>query len=486
MSAMNPWEDGFVDATPQTKVTPAQQSVRDTDRRMILNAEYQKAVLAGNTSDAATVKREMARSKWVPDEPVTPSNTPSQPVASNQAPSQAMNPWEDGFVDATPPTQVKPAPKSITVSTDDALAAGTGAVKGATLGTSKYMTAGMAYLADRARNLMNNTPGMTWKQAIQYTKAEQDSLAEKAPVAYYGGELAGTVANSVVTGGTGTAAKVGLASPIGQGAIQGAVSGFTNNEDLKEAAFGAGVGGTLGGLAKAAPIAQAKIMQSSVGKAVSSRLKNLSEEINGALQSADDFFNRAKFYKQSGNSAKAEQMAAKAAEQSAKAQGLKTQRSALADQFDQLNFKNAWEVADNQSYGDLGKAAAGMNLGSAGKSFLDTTKNVVIGGATGGALGGLGAAASGNDIGSGALYGAAVGGGGLPALKGSFKDVAQQAAIRGSTAINPNTLSNVAGTAARLGTNAATSEGLVPRDEMQPPGTLKQANDALWKLLSGD
>ena len=191
---------------------------------------------------------------------------PQAPQATQAAEKM---PWEDYAPQA--PTFAKP-PVNLPKQKPDNLrtkveAAATGAVQGYTAGLSKYATAGMAYLADRARNMMDSTPGMTWEQALEYTKAEQQSLAEAAPLSYGAGAVAGAVANPIgraiplgktsaswsgllgrlpqPLGGFGTMAAVGRGAA--EGAVYGGVAGFSNNEDLGEAAQGAALGGIVGG-----------------------------------------------------------------------------------------------------------------------------------------------------------------------------------------------------------------------------------------------
>jgi len=153
---------------------------------------------------------------------------------------------------------------------------GTGIASGMTAGLSKYVTAAEAWVADRARNIMNSTPGITWDQAVQYAGEEQNSLRQSNPYATTAGELVGSVALGAGIGKT--AQAVGnvargagilgraLSSPVGQAGLRvagsgvvGGVQAATNNQDVGEGVktgllggvVGEGAGAVLSGVAQA-------------------------------------------------------------------------------------------------------------------------------------------------------------------------------------------------------------------------------------------
>lgn len=130
------------------------------------------------------------------------------------------------------------------------IAAGTGAAKGVSAGLSTYVTAGEAWLADNARALMKGNPGMTWDQAVQYTREEMEAQAEANPKSFYGGQIVGAIASPInkVGGfvkGTGTAAAVGRGALTG--ATYGGISGGAETGTPVGAAIGAFAGGVTGG-----------------------------------------------------------------------------------------------------------------------------------------------------------------------------------------------------------------------------------------------
>lgn len=144
------------------------------------------------------------------------------------------------------------------------LRAGTiGAGMGATAGLGKYPVAAIAWLTDRARNIMNDTPGVTWEQALKLTHDEINDTRAASPKSYTGGNIVGSVVGagklSKMLPGAGASGLPGIANMAATGGIQGAATGFSENSGMENAgtdtAKGLGVGtlfGTLGGGAAAA------------------------------------------------------------------------------------------------------------------------------------------------------------------------------------------------------------------------------------------
>lgn len=126
-------------------------------------------------------------------------------------------------------------------------ALGTGVGQGMSAGTSKYVSAGLAWLADCARNIMNSTPGITWDQAVQYAGQEQQALAQQHPVATTAGQVAGSLVPGYGTAAL--AAKFPAASAginIYSGAAQGALQAMSSGQDPMTGAFVGGIGGIAG------------------------------------------------------------------------------------------------------------------------------------------------------------------------------------------------------------------------------------------------
>ena len=177
-------------------------------------------------------------------------------------------PWEDNYrsskTQPTPlPPDVKPSnagggrgvlggPTALdlaaanpqqTPTPDNPMRAGAiGFSSGATLGLSKYPAVVTAWALDNAKGLMKNYPGMTFQEALKLTNDELEATRQTNPKSYIAGNVAGTVLNAATTGG----ATATVPQLMTRGAIQGGVSGFTNKEDLGEAAQGAAFGGALG------------------------------------------------------------------------------------------------------------------------------------------------------------------------------------------------------------------------------------------------
>lgn len=326
----------------------------------------------------------------------------------------------------------------------------TGLAKGATLGLSKYVTAGEAYLADNARALMKGNPGMTWDQALQYTKQEMDAHAQNNPGAFYGGQAAGTVLNAAATGGA-TVPQL-----MARGAIQGGVSGFSDNENLKDAATGAVIGGATGG-------------------AVGTIAKGASAVKNAAV---DKLYPYAEKYL---------------------GKGLTTVYKPFQDKVEELAVKYGINPGAENAYKMLGSVATSgekaelnalatkaANTSPVKAMAVQNAKDFASGAFHGGATGAALSAMTGGDPVTGAIYGAGLGGGGKMLARKAGEVMAPYAArqvMRSSVARNvpgmqpaPSAVGQYVSPefVARLGTSAATAA----------PGTLKEANQSLFDLLS--
>lgn len=327
---------------------------------------------------------------------------------------------------------------------NQAVSAGTGLVKGATLGLSKYITAGEAYLADNARALMKGNPGMTWQQALQYTKQEMDAQAEANPGAFYGGQAAGTVLNAAATGGA-TVPQLMV-----RGAIQGGVSGYTDNENLGDAAtgaiLGAGTGGAVGGVAKGVGSAKNYVVNKTAPYA--------EQYLKGGLTRVFAPFEN------------------KVAELAAK-YGINPTAENAYQQIGRM--ATASEKAELNSL-----ATQATNAPVAGSMVRQNIKDAATGALEGGVTGGLISGLSGGDITQGALYGAGFGGGAKPLARqlGTIAAPYAARAIHRSSLGLPDSAPGsfsqylTPETAARLGTASLTT-----------PDTLKDANSMLMDLF---
>ena len=158
---------------------------------------------------------------------------------------------------------------------DGVLPAVRGFGNGASLGTLRYPAAAGMMLLDRAVG----DGKLTYQQALAEIRAQDAEDTEQHPYARTGGEIAGTVLNSVGTGG-------GVLQVAGRTALAGGVQGFTGREGMDNAAqdtlAGAAVGGTLGALAGTG--------QKVLGNFAKSRyVAQKQRVIDKAAQTADDF-----------------------------------------------------------------------------------------------------------------------------------------------------------------------------------------------------
>lgn len=157
---------------------------------------------------------------------------------------------------------------------ETAVSAAAGGLNGLTVGWGKYLTAAMAYTADRVRG---SKKPLTWDEALQFTRETNAALAEKHPVAYTAGEVAGSLApgaavaraakgaHAVAAATTAVkAAKVAapVAEVLGSAAI-GASHAAADDKNITEGAIFGGAAGTVGAvgsrvLGKVVPIAAKK------------------------------------------------------------------------------------------------------------------------------------------------------------------------------------------------------------------------------------
>lgn len=213
--------------TEDTNVVPKSvQADRDSEARRIIQSEFDKET---DPDAKAGLGRELARLGGTP----TTAKKTIRFTPDNDQPTTATD-------KAAPPSIVKPI--------TDTQAAAYGVTRGAGLGLAKYPIAGIAMAADYVRN-PNARDHLGWKQALGYMEQGTDEARNEHPASFYSGEVGGALATAPMSGGG------SMASLAGRGAVSGAVQGYTGKEDLGDAGIGAGIGGTLGMLAR--PITKA-------------------------------------------------------------------------------------------------------------------------------------------------------------------------------------------------------------------------------------
>lgn len=235
MSRISSW-----DQLEGEKVPPETQRNRDNEAARIIRGEFdaekdpsvkealgrELARMGQSTSAPSKTRVKTWEELDTPDAPDTPGAP--KPVKA----------WEDINKD-TPedhtPVESKPTGE-LGRAVKGAQAFATGAVKSASLGLSKYPTAVMVKVLDQ----FMGDGKMTYKEALEATKMKLDEMEKENPKAMMAGNLVGGTAAAIGTGGG------GLALQVGKTALAGGVSGFTENESLKDAAVGVGTGAAFG------------------------------------------------------------------------------------------------------------------------------------------------------------------------------------------------------------------------------------------------
>lgn len=141
-------------------------------------------------------------------------------------------------------------------------AAGVGAGQGLSMGLGTYVSAAEAYVFDRARNIFNSTPGISWEDAVKFSRAEINQTKEQDPKSYLVGNIGGSVVGAgklakLLPGAAATSTAGVIGNAAATGTVQGATTGFSANDytnavaAAKDTGLGAGFGaaaGTLGGI----------------------------------------------------------------------------------------------------------------------------------------------------------------------------------------------------------------------------------------------
>ena len=140
---------------------------------------------------------------------------------------------------AISPVTAKPAePDRSAVSQALTFAQETG--RGVTAGAIKYPAAALMKVFDQAVG----DGKMTWADAFDALKGQHTENMKDRPGAAIAGNILGGGTLAYLSGGT------SLPGMVASNAVQGAVSGFTEDEKLSDAALGAGTGAVLGAAGK--------------------------------------------------------------------------------------------------------------------------------------------------------------------------------------------------------------------------------------------
>lgn len=342
------------------KVTPSVQASRDADAVTILKSELAKelgktpkdpADKARTDANIAALKRELAAKGQ--------KEFTAPKVKAAQTFDHSLFEPEQAPVQFTPePTNIpemRPSPPPEPGMADKALAGLQGFAKGATAGLVVYPQAA----AMQATRALTGGPS-DWKSALADVRAGQQELSNQMPVSYGAGQVAGAVGLGALSGGT------SLPAMVGTGAGIGAVSGFTQNDSLKDAA----VGGTLGALG------------GFVGKGVSAGYDQVVKSV-AAKHIADII-------------ARAQSDITKTG-----AAGLVVQQTKRLEKLQGLSGKKLQEFIDE----GMDKASSNIIKSAANRAWQS-----LKGAAYGAGIGGGAALATGSDVKQGAMGGAAVGG----------------------------------------------------------------------------
>jgi hypothetical protein len=263
---------------------------------------------------------------------------------------------------------------------DNAAAATRGFGKSATLGLIQYPQAGLMKLVN----------GGTFKDNLANLREDEAQVAAAHPIPYGAGSLAGTALTAAGTGGGGL---IGMA---GRGAIQGGVSGFTQNEDFGDAAAGAGLGAVLGGAGRAVDYGKARFVRSQLTKHYSGAAAEAQAKMS------DLIVKRAQL-----QAAKA--TAASPAELAQIEQGIGQVTQGIGQARGQLKqLKPKLNTANNGTEEEMMNLAAGSGLHSPliNSTLKNTTAQFAGASGLGAVLGGGSAALMGNDPVKGAMAGA--------------------------------------------------------------------------------
>ena len=164
--------------------------------------------------------------------------------------------------------------------------------RSASLGLSDYLAA----LGIKGTRAVTGGAPVTFQEALADVRGLTKQMKEESPLTYGAGQVAGAL-----TGPGAAAVKLIKSAPklgtitgmAGTGAVTGGVSGFTEDEDLKQAAVGAGLGaltgGVVGGVIQGTKRSVDKIARESAARSVE---KLLTSKQAGNREALEKLFGR--------------------------------------------------------------------------------------------------------------------------------------------------------------------------------------------------
>ena len=144
-----------------------------------------------------------------------------------------------------------------------------GGVTGLTAGLSKYPAAGAMLFLDQI-NQDVRAGRLTWRQALKELELQKKYDIEENPKATRLGNVIGGIG---LTAATGTPA--GFLPLVGTTALQGGIQGYTEKEDLGDAAMGAATGAVSGGVIRGAQGAVSTVADRVARSAIAGKIDKL-------------------------------------------------------------------------------------------------------------------------------------------------------------------------------------------------------------------
>lgn len=149
-----------------------------------------------------------------------------------------------------------------------------GVISGGSVGLSKYPAAAMMLMMDQSGLTEQVKRGkLTWNEALTLLEEQQARDYAENPKATIAGNLAGAGALGLLTSGAST-----IPAAMAVNAGLGGVQGYTQKEDLTDAAIGAGVGAVAGGATKGIQTGVSKLAEKVTTQRLSAYIEKLLRE----------------------------------------------------------------------------------------------------------------------------------------------------------------------------------------------------------------
>jgi hypothetical protein len=261
--------EAIADTSTRKVSAPVQQS-RDVDRVAILKAERNKPY---NQDERASLEREIAvasKSAGIPYDGGGQAYTPQTQAPAQAAPPVAPQVPVDSFADTESQTAPVTQPQQEPGFLEKTGTALRGFGQGATAGLIQYPQAG----------LMSAVTGQPYSASLADLRAQNTQLAAEQPYQWYGGNVGGAVGLGALTAGGSLPVQAATAAGTG------AVGGYTQNEDLSEAAQGAAYGGALGVAGGVLRAGMDKVAKSQIIDTINGLLKEKPEGWRQTLSNA--------------------------------------------------------------------------------------------------------------------------------------------------------------------------------------------------------